>query len=79
MGKAILKVLKNIILGFFILYGYNLIGVQFNCVIPINIITVLLVSILGTPALISLVFLYLVIFWGEVYGWESCSKTRTIY
>jgi len=62
MGKLIIKAVKNIILGFFILYGYNLIGSQFNCVIPINIITILLVSLLGAPALVSLVFLYLVIF-----------------
>lgn len=54
--------LKKLFLGFIILYGYNLIGAQFNCVVPINIITVALVSLLGTPALMALVFMFLVIF-----------------
>ena len=62
MLKKVIGILKNVVIGFFVLYGYNLIGSQFNCVIPINIITVLVVSLLGTPALISLMFLYLVLF-----------------
>ncbi len=62
MWKRVISVVKKIFLGFFILYGYNLIGAQFNCIIPINIITIFLVSILGTPALMSLVFLYLIVY-----------------
>lgn len=62
MMKKMVFIIKKFFLGFFILYGYNLLGVQFNCIIPINIVTILLVSIFGTPALMSLIFLYLIIY-----------------
>lgn len=62
MLKGLGVIIKKLVLGFTILYGYNLIGSQFNCIIPINIITIVLVSILGTPALMSLIFMFLVIF-----------------
>lgn len=60
--KYIVAVLKKIILGFIILYGYNMIAVQFNMVMPINILTVLLVSFLGFPALFALVLLFVLVF-----------------
>ena len=47
--------IKKIILSAFILYGYNLIAVNFNMVIPINLITILFIAILGTPALVALI------------------------
>ena len=51
----IMKYLKRIVFSSFLLYGYNLIAVNFNLVIPINLITVLTVSFLGAPALFALV------------------------
>ena len=48
--KKILYYLKNLIISGFVLYGYNLIAVNFNMIIPINVFT-----ILGSPALIALV------------------------
>lgn len=60
--KYIVAVLKKIILGFIILYGYNMIAVQFNMVMPINIFTVVLVSFLGFPALFALVLLFVLVF-----------------
>ncbi len=60
--KKILVVVKRIILSAFILYGYNLIAVKFNLVIPINIITVSAISILGFPILFVLVLLKVLMF-----------------
>lgn len=60
--KKILILLKKLILGFVALYGYNVIAVNFDLMIPINIITVALVSILGLPALFSLVLLLVISF-----------------
>ncbi len=62
MLKKIFVLLRKIILGAFILYGYNLLAVSFNMVIPINLITVSLVGFLGLPALFSLVLLLVLVF-----------------
>lgn len=53
--KKIIDLLKKVIFSGFILYGYNLIAVNFNMIIPINIITIIFVSILGTPAMFALI------------------------
>lgn len=53
----IIKVVKKVAFSFFSLYGYNLIAIQFNLLVPINIITVLLVSTLGMPGLVLLILL----------------------
>lgn len=58
--KKILLVLKKIVISYIVLYGYNLIAVNFSLVIPINLITVLLVTILGVPSLIALILLKIV-------------------
>lgn len=46
---------KRFILSSFIIYGYNLISVNFNLMIPINIFTIGIVTFLGSPGLFSLV------------------------
>ena len=51
------NILKKIILSFFLLYWFNKIGINFNMIIPINIWTVLFVSIFDFPALATLVIL----------------------
>lgn len=53
--KFILFVVKKIILSAFILYGYNLIAVNFNMIIPVNVYTLGFITLLGSPALIALV------------------------
>lgn len=53
--KFILFLVKKIILSAFILYGYNLIAVNFNMIIPINVYTLGFITFLGSPALIALV------------------------
>ena len=60
--KKIWQIIKKIILSTFILYGYNLIAVKFNLVIPINLITVLSISILGFPILFVVVLLKVLMF-----------------
>ena len=60
--KKIGNIIKNVILSVFILYGYNLIAVKFNLVIPINIITVSSISILGFPILFVFVLLKVIMF-----------------
>ena len=49
------KIVKKIIFGAFLLYGYNLIAVSFGLMIPINYITILLVGILDIPAMFMLI------------------------
>lgn len=53
--KKIMLLIKKIVLSAFVLYGYNLIAVNFNMIIPINYITVGLMTILGAPVLVALV------------------------
>ena len=63
MLKKIFTILKKIIMAVFLLYGYNLLAAPLNFIIPINIITVSLVTILGVPALLSLILVLVVVFW----------------
>jgi len=56
-----MKYCKRVILGAFILYGYNVIACNFNMVVPINFITVGTIGFLGAPALIALILLKIMI------------------
>lgn len=60
--KYVFSLLKKIIFAFIVLYGYNMIAINFNLVIPINMITVGLVSLLGFPALFSLTLLFVLVY-----------------
>lgn len=53
--KKIVAFVKRIIISGFLLYGYNLIAVNFNMILPINFITLLSITFLGAPALFALV------------------------
>ena len=55
MLKKILFIIKRLVLSAFILYGYNLIAVNFNMIVPFNYYTVGFVTLLGAPALVALV------------------------
>ena len=59
--KNFMELLKKIIMSYIVLYGYNLIAVNFNMLIPIKLITVLSITLLGVPSLIALVLLKIVI------------------
>ncbi|NLL44332.1 MAG: hypothetical protein GX247_01520 [Mollicutes bacterium] len=62
MLKKIFYFIKKMIFSAFLLYGYNLIASPLGLIIPINIVTVLLLTILGIPALFSLIVILLLVF-----------------
>ena len=51
----ILTYLKKIIFSAFLLYGYNIIASNFNLVIPINIVTIFIITLLGAPGMFALI------------------------
>lgn len=53
--KLLFSVIKKFIVSMFILYGFNLVAVNFNLMIPINLCTSLVVLFLGIPGLFMLV------------------------
>ena len=61
MLNTFTKIIKKILMGFLILYGYNIL-VPSEALIPINTITVLITTILGLPGLISLILIKLLIY-----------------
>lgn len=60
IGEYLLKFIKNIILAFCYIYGFDIIASGLNIFIPINIITLGIVTILGLPGLLALIGLYFV-------------------
>lgn len=52
--KIIVKMVKKVIFGAFLLYGYNLIAVNFNMIIPINFWTLLFTTFFGVPSILAL-------------------------
>ena len=62
MIKQIFKIIKKIVVSALLLYGYNVITLPIDVVIPINIINISLLTVLGIPALFALIFLNIVIF-----------------
>lgn len=62
MIKKMFNILKKIIISAFILYGYNLIVTPINLTIPINLITVGLLTVFGIPALFALIIILIVVF-----------------
>jgi len=61
MLNTFTKIIKRILMGFFILYGYNIL-VPSEALIPINIITITITSVLGLPGLIFLIIIRLLIY-----------------
>lgn len=60
--KLIMRIIKRVIISSFLLYGYNLIVQPIGLIIPINMITIIFISILGVPALLSLIFIMLFVY-----------------
>lgn len=54
MIKTLMLIIKKVILGLLLLYAYNVIAFPLNVVIPINVFTILFVTVLGFPAMIGL-------------------------
>jgi len=56
------NILSKIAFSFFILYWFNQIGINFNLIIPINIITLTIVFLCDIPGLGLLIISLLVLF-----------------
>ncbi len=61
MVKKILILVKKLCLAFVMLYGINMILSGVNIFIPINIITLTLVTLLGIPSILGLVAIFFLI------------------
>lgn len=61
MLNKLFKTFKKLIMSFFMLYGYNVI-VPASAIIPINIITILLITIFSIPAFIFLIVIRLIVY-----------------
>ncbi len=60
--KKIYELVKRIIISVFLLYSFNLVMSPLEIIIPINAITVLGITILGFPALLSFLIILLFIY-----------------
>jgi hypothetical protein len=62
MLKKVTKLVRKFIFSVLVLYGYNIIIAPLGLIVPINLITVGLITILGLPALFSMIAILLFIF-----------------
>lgn len=60
MLKKIFGVIKRVVMAVLFIYAYNKFALPLNVIIPINVITVLLVSLCGIPSILMLVLFSLV-------------------
>lgn len=61
MKNIVLAVIKKIILAICLIYAFNLVAEGLKIIIPINIITIGVVSMLGASGLLALVAVYFVL------------------
>lgn len=62
MVKKIFVIIKKIIMSALFIYAYNVIATPLNTIVPINLITILIVCVLGIPGLLGLIIFSLVVF-----------------
>ncbi len=62
MLKKLFHLIRRVVVSAFVLYGYNLIVGPLNMMIPINIITVGLLTIFGVPSLVSLIVILVLVY-----------------
>ena len=60
MLKLMLKIVKKIIIGMIILFGYNTFLSSLNLLIPINMVTIVIASLFDVPGIIGLVLFLLI-------------------
>lgn len=60
--KQIIKLFKKIVINAFLLYGYNLLVGPIGLMVPINFITISILTIFGIPSLFSLILILILIF-----------------
>lgn len=51
-----MKFIKKIIMSCLLLYTYNLLAIYVNLVVPINLLTILFISLFDIPGFLILVF-----------------------
>lgn len=61
MIKPIIKIIKKVVFAFGILYGINILLNSINIMIPINICTLGISTILGIPGVLSLFAIFFII------------------
>ena len=61
MINKIIKIIRKLCMAFVMLYGLNIILSAASIFIPINIITLILVTFLGSPGILGLVATYFLI------------------
>lgn len=62
MIKKVFRFIKKLIFSSFLLYGYNMLALPINIIVPINPITILATTILGIPALFALILIHILIY-----------------
>lgn len=58
----IIKIIRKLIFAVALLYSFNLIAVKFGIIIPINYISISLLTLFDIPAMILLVFSLILVF-----------------
>lgn len=59
--KKVVNFFKKIVFGFLFIFTFNKLAIPINIVVPMNVITIGLVSFLGVPAMFMLV-LFLILY-----------------
>lgn len=59
MFKIMFKILKKVVIGMVLLFGYNTFLSSLNLIIPINVITIIISSFFDVPGIIGLVLFLL--------------------
>ena len=62
--KKLVIILRKSIFAILILYTYNTIAVSYNLLIPINMVTLVIVSFLDIPGLFMLGIILKLLYWG---------------
>ena len=66
MFKIMFKILKKVVIGMVLLFGYNTFLSSLNLIIPINVITIIIASFFDVPGIIGLaLFLLFYYYIGE--------------
>lgn len=58
--NKIFKIIKKLVIGFLLLYTYNVFAVSYNMTIPINYYTLGILILFDIPGLLSLIFIFFV-------------------
>ncbi len=60
MFKKIFNIIKKMVVAVLLIYGYNKLALPLDIVIPMNIFTILLVTLFGIPSILMLILFFLV-------------------